>query len=281
MKSSYIHFVSLSRLQNMQRRVSPRNRVAVLVGCTCSTWTALFTPTKMVTATTSSKTYGNTCTSIWEFHARLLRSTYGKNSFSLPGSSAHSVRLMPSVPLLQPLLSLLPIFCGNYCDRRPLFDKYHQSFRAFKAQGWIDDSKSGHYWSYIRKDVDKFLVADPDLDTFLESLPKHCPKYIFTNAREEQAREALACLGVERHFEGIFGSEHMGDHCKPELEAFEKVLKAIPLTLAEGRDGREGNAAEETRQDGWAGESIVLFEDSFKNLMAAKQLGMKTVLICE
>jgi len=162
-----------------------------------------------------------------------------------------------------------------------LFDKYHQSFRAFKAQGWIDDSKSGHYWSYIRKDVDKFLVPDPDLDTFLESLPKHCPKYIFTNAREEQAREALACLGVERHFEGIFGSEHMGDHCKPEPEAFEKVLKAIPLTLVEGRDGREGNAAEETGQDGWAGESIVLFEDSFKNLMAAKQLGMKTVLICE
>jgi len=104
---------------------------------------------------------------------------------------------------------------------------------------------------------------------FLNALPKGCPKYIFTNAREEQAREALVCLGVEKHFDGIYGSDHMGDHCKPEKEAFEKVLAALPLEDGEGEEGREG------------GREVVFFEDSFKNLLAARELGMKTVLICK
>ena len=102
---------------------------------------------------------------------------------------------------------------------------------------------------------------------FLSALPKECPKYIFTNAREEQAIEALICLGVERHFDGVYGSDHMGDYCKPEKEAFEKVLAALPLPSLEG-EGEEGR-------------EVVFFEDSFKNLMAAKELGMKTVLICK
>ncbi|GAB5034109.1 Hypothetical protein NocV09_01700710 [Nannochloropsis oceanica] len=148
---------------------------------------------------------------------------------------------------------------------RPLFNKYHQSFRAFKAQGWIEDSQSIHYWRYIRKDVNRFLSPDAELDVFLSALPKECPKYIFTNAREEQAMEALVCLGVERHFDGVYGSDHMGDYCKPEKEAFEKVLAALPVSSLEG--------------EGEKGREVVLFEDSFKNLMAAKELGMKTILI--
>jgi HAD superfamily hydrolase (TIGR01509 family) len=39
----------------------------------------------------------------------------------------------------------------------------------------------------------------------------------------------------------------------------------------EGEEGREGEG----------GREVVFFEDSFKNLMAAKELGMKTVLICK
>jgi len=61
----------------------------------------------------------------------------------------------------------------------------------------------------------------------------------------------------------------MGDHCKPEKEAFEKVLAALPLEDGEGEEGREG------------GRVVVFFEDSFKNLLAARELGMKTVLICK
>ena len=54
----------------------------------------------------------------------------------------------------------------------------------------------------------------------------------------------------------------MGDHCKPETEAFETVLKF------RGDD-----------DDGVRFEKTVFFEDSVKNLAAAKRLGMTTVLI--
>jgi FMN phosphatase YigB (HAD superfamily) len=61
----------------------------------------------------------------------------------------------------------------------------------------------------------------------------------------------------------------MGDVCKPEHEAFAKVLAAA-LPSAE----REGGRGEGPPYD-----DVVFFEDSFKNLLAAKELGMKTVLI--
>jgi hypothetical protein len=38
-------------------------------------------------------------------------------------------------------------------------------------------------WRYIRSDVHKFLHVDPDLQAFLNALPEHHPKVIFTNAR--------------------------------------------------------------------------------------------------
>lgn len=49
--------------------------------------------------------------------------------------------------------------------------------------------------------MDKYLSKDTELLEFLDSLPKHHTKVIFTNAREEQAQEALECLGVAEHFE--------------------------------------------------------------------------------
>lgn len=64
-------------------------------------------------------------------------------------------------------------------------------------------------------------------------------------------------MGVGDLFEGIYGADHMGEVCKPDEEAFEKVLSVLPSER----------------------QQIVFFEDSFKNLMAAKKFGWKTVLI--
>ena len=49
----------------------------------------------------------------------------------------------------------------------------------------------------------------------------------------------------------------MGDRCKPEVEAFQKVLDDI----------------------GVKAEDCVMFEDSFRNIVTAKKLGMKTVFV--
>ena len=53
-------------------------------------------------------------------------------------------------------------------------------------------------------------------------------------------------------FEGIIGSYSMGDVCKPEQAAFQKAVDIC------GADPK----------------SIVMFEDSFKNLRTAKELSM-------
>ncbi len=63
--------------------------------------------------------------------------------------------------------------------------------------------------------------------SFLESIPKSTQKYIFTNANEKEAIECLECLGIKEHFLHVYGSKFMGNHCKPEEEAFLKVLKDI------------------------------------------------------
>ena len=57
-------------------------------------------------------------------------------------------------------------------------------------------------------------------------------------------------------FEGVIGSYSMGDVCKPERAAFQKAIDIC------GADPK----------------NIVMFEDSFKNLRTAKELGMASLL---
>jgi FMN phosphatase YigB (HAD superfamily) len=111
---------------------------------------------------------------------------------------------------------------------------------------------------------------------------------------------------VADHFEAIYGCDYMGDVCKPEQArtwdwgriacaamhayksidrsihpsvrpphlpqqaAFEKVLAALPPRAHTG---------EGSRDVGPPHDDVVFFEDSFKNLMAGRALGMRTVLI--
>ena len=58
-------------------------------------------------------------------------------------------------------------------------------------------------------------------------------------------------------FEGIISADSMGDCCKPEKAAFETAIRIS------GADPSQ----------------TAMFEDSFKNLRTAKELGMTTVLL--
>ena len=59
-------------------------------------------------------------------------------------------------------------------------------------------------------------------------------------------------------FEGVIGAYSMGDVCKPEHAAFQKAIDIC------GADPK----------------NIAMFEDSFKNLRTAKELGMASLLCC-
>ena len=154
------------------------------------------------------------------------------------------------------------MYCKGFVPRsqsaeevwKPIFRKYNQSFRGLKASGMVFDSDE--YWTFHRSGVEQFLSADNNLRKVLQNLSQE--KYIFTNCNEKQAIEALECLGIADCFNGIFGASFMGDHCKPEEIVYEQVLKELKVE----------NPSE-----------VILFEDSFKNLVTANKLGMKTVFI--
>jgi FMN phosphatase YigB (HAD superfamily) len=71
--------------------------------------------------------------------------------------------------------------------------------------------------------------------------------------------KCLKLLGIEDLMDGVFGTDfHLGT-CKPERACFDKVLAEIGMT------GREGE--------------VLYFEDSYKNLIRGKEMGMKTCFV--
>ena len=140
----------------------------------------------------------------------------------------------------------------------PLFQKYNQSKRALKMGGY--EFNDDEYWSFMRSGYELYLKNDVQLQSLLSSFSntKIKKKYIMTNCAEKQAIEALDVLGITNHFDKIYGADFMEDICKPQKEAFLKVLNDINID----------NPSD-----------VCFFEDSYKNLVTAKELGMTTVFV--
>mmetsp|Transcript_63047 Transcript_63047/g.186238 ORF Transcript_63047/g.186238 Transcript_63047/m.186238 type:complete len:242 (-) Transcript_63047:575-1300(-) len=139
----------------------------------------------------------------------------------------------------------------------PIFKKYNQTKRGLIAEGYVFDSAD--YDRYIRSGAEKYFAPDPELRSFLKSLPQK--KVIFTNAPESSANEILSLLGVADLFEHVYGTEFMENRvCKPEREAFEMILDHMGV--------------HETERP-----NVCYFEDSYKNLATGQALGFKTVFV--
>lgn len=138
---------------------------------------------------------------------------------------------------------------------RPIFKKYNQTYRGLRASGYNFDEKE--YWSFHRQGMEKFLNRDDSLRKNLEKM-KCKEMYIFTNCHEDQAIEALKHLGIDDLFSRVFGAGFMGDYCKPEIEVFEKIFHELKIDDPS---------------------SVCLFEDSYKNLVSARSLGIATVFV--
>jgi len=137
------------------------------------------------------------------------------------------------------------------------FRRFNQSLRGLRACGYTFDTDE--YWRFIRGDSARFLAPAPQVAALLRSLNAAGVRcWVFTNCREREALEALHALELDPAlFRGVLGSEAMGDRCKPELAAFERVVALTGCDPA----------------------ATVMFEDSLKNLITAKAMGMRTVLI--
>ena len=111
-----------------------------------------------------------------------------------------------------------------------------------------------------RREDDPDVVAETDPVGEGKTTRRVAKKMVvMTNASEARAAIALKRLGLDGYFHRVYGAEFMYPRAKPERAAFEAVLADLGLAEAPGR--------------------AVMFEDSPKNLAAAKAMGMRCVLV--
>jgi len=102
-----------------------------------------------------------------------------------------------------------------------------------------------------------YLAREPALDAMLARL--RVGKVIFTNADALHARRVLARLGVAHHFERIIDIRTLEFVNKPDRRAY---LRALQLVGAYPQE-------------------CIFVDDCSANLVAARSLGMITVLVCD
>lgn len=131
--------------------------------------------------------------------------------------------------------------------------QYGTTLRGLMLEREIDPQE---YLDFVHNvDVAHFLAPDERLREILSNIPYG--KVIVTNADAPHAERVLARLGIADQFTRIFDIVFMEFECKPARGAYERVLKTL-------------NAG---------GDECILIEDSVRNLPAARELGIQTILL--
>ncbi len=104
-------------------------------------------------------------------------------------------------------------------------------------------------------DLARIVVADPALRAALLRLPGR--KVVFSNAPEHYVRSVLKILRVGDLFGGVFALEHTRFQPKPDPRGFRRLMHMHRLPPRR----------------------CIMVEDNLDNLLTAKSLGMRTVLV--
>jgi len=136
-------------------------------------------------------------------------------------------------------------------QRQDYWARYGTTLRGLYIERHIDPQDFLDFVHDIR--IEKYLRCDARLDAMLAQLPP--TKAIFTNAPADYARRVLRVLGVEKHFADLFDINFIAYESKPTPAAYDKVIAALPVCA----------------------EECLLIDDTARNLVPAKKLGMKTV----
>jgi putative hydrolase of the HAD superfamily len=133
------------------------------------------------------------------------------------------------------------------------FRKYGTTLRGLILHHGVDPAD---YLEYVHNlPLEQFVAPNPALDEALGELP--LTKVVFTNASKAHAQRVLRLLGVERHFSAIIdvaATEYLN---KPDPGAYDKALAIL----------------------GACGEECILLDDTDRNLLPGRQMGMVTVLV--
>jgi putative hydrolase of the HAD superfamily len=131
--------------------------------------------------------------------------------------------------------------------------EYGTTLRGLMLEHEIDPQD---YLRFVHDvDVSHFIHPDERLREVLAGIS--CERVIVTNADAPHAERVLARLGIADLFTRIFDIVFMEFECKPHRGAYTRVLSAL-------------NAR---------GDECILVEDSIRNLPAARELGISTILL--
>ena len=104
-------------------------------------------------------------------------------------------------------------------------------------------------------DLPRMVLREPRLRHTLKKLPGM--KLVFSNAPLHYARAVLELLNIDGLFDGVFAIEQARFQPKPKLAGFLRLLRKHSLNPAR----------------------CVMVEDSAENLLAARRLGMHTIMV--
>jgi len=137
--------------------------------------------------------------------------------------------------------------------RRYFYQEYGTTLRGLVEEHRIDPLDFLEFVHNVNPA--DFFGASPPLKRMLETISLR--KVIFTNSDLAHCRRVLQVLDVQAHFELIIDIKEINYLSKPHPLAYRRVLELLDLP----------------------GESCILVEDSARNLIPAKDLGMTTILI--
>ena len=138
--------------------------------------------------------------------------------------------------------------------RQRYFLQYGTALRGLIVER--SDADPEDYLQFVHDiSLAKYIGPQPALAAMLRSID--LPKMIFTNATIEHAQKVLGILGIADCFSRVIDIRAVDYISKPDRRAYDKLLALI---------------------DAQPGECI-LVEDSARNLLPAKALGMKSILV--
>jgi len=169
-------------------------------------------------------------------------------------------------PPARELFSLIDVRINRYMTE--IVGIAPEDVDRLRRQYWVDygvtlqglirhhDIDAEDYLYYVHDvEVHKRIEVDSKLRDCLAALSAPC--YVFTNGSRAHAERVLNCLGIADQFDEIFDIRIAAYLPKPFPAPYQKVLRQLDCLP----------------------ERSVMVEDSIDNLLTAKELGMKTVLV--
>ncbi|TVU37042.1 hypothetical protein EJB05_19009 [Eragrostis curvula] len=169
-----------------------------------------------------------------------------------------------------------------------LYKQYGTTMAGLRAVGYQFDYDDYHSFVHGRLAYEK-IKPDPVLRNILLSLPIR--KVVFTNGDKIHASRALKRLGIEDCFERVVCFETLNPTSPPCVPVDELQIFDIMKHLAHpepGVDLPKSSIMCKPSVDAMLHalkvasinpQTTILFDDSFRNIQAAKEIGMRTVLV--